>query len=196
ISGQFTPKLGGQFDRLFQANHGGEPEMVQFLASHFFDSNPVHLNDLYWREGNKSVQYWTLPYVPAKRYLNKPLYIIIDDKTFSAGEEFTYDLRVLKRATVFGKISAGGANPSDEVKIKGPFVAFIPNCRPINPVTKTNWEGTGVTPDIEILEKDVLLQTQIFALQELGKSTTNKKVKDYFEKNLDKIQTDSTTAIR
>ncbi|WP_312900464.1 S41 family peptidase [Chryseobacterium taichungense] len=177
-----------------RANHGGEPEMVQFLASHFFDSDPVHLNDLYWREGSRTVQYWTLPYVPAKRYLNKPVYIIIDDKTFSAGEEFTYDLQALKRATVIGKTSAGGANPGDEVKIKGQFVAFIPNGKAINPLTKTNWEGTGVKPDIENSEKDVLRETHIIALQDLVKTTSDKKLKEYFQKNLDKIQTNANSA--
>ena len=78
-------------------NHGGEPEMVQFLASHFFDTTPVHLNDLFWREGNKIIQYWTLPNVTAKRYLDKSIYILTNEETFSAGEEFTYDLQALEK---------------------------------------------------------------------------------------------------
>lgn len=174
-----------------RSNHGGEPEMVQFLASHFFDTTPVYLNDLYWREGNKTIQYWSLPYVSAKRYVAKPVYIIINGKTFSAGEEFAYDLQALRRATVTGKTSAGGANPGNEVKIKGQFVAFIPNGRAVNPVTKTNWEGIGVEPDIEISEKDALLETQIVALQKLIKTTSDQQIKEYFQKNLNKIQVNS-----
>lgn len=171
-----------------RSNHGGEPEMVQFLASHFFDTTPVHLNDLFWREGNKIIQYWTLPNVTAKRYLDKSIYILTNEETFSAGEEFTYDLQALKRATVIGKKTGGGANPGSEFTVKGQFVAFIPNGRAINPVTKTNWEGTGVKPDIEILEKDPLIETQIIALKKLIETTADKKIKDYFRKNLDKIQ--------
>jgi retinol-binding protein 3 len=169
-------------------NHGGEPEMVQFLASHFFDTTPVHLNDLFWREGNKTIQYWTLPNISAKRYLDKSIYILTNEETFSAGEEFTYDLQVLKRATVVGRTTGGGANPGSEVPIKGKFVAFIPNGRAINPVTKTNWEGTGVKPDIEILEKDALIETQIIALKKLIQTTADNKIKGYFQKNLDRIQ--------
>jgi retinol-binding protein 3 len=172
-------------------NHGGEPEMVQFLASHFFDTTPIHLNDLYWRENNKTIQYWTLPNISAKRYLDKSIYILTNEETFSAGEEFTYDLQALKRATVIGKTTGGGANPGSEVILKGQFVAFIPNGRAINPVTKTNWEGTGVKPDFEILEKDALVETQIIALKKLIETTADKKTKDYFQKNLDKIQAKS-----
>lgn len=171
-----------------RSNHGGEPEMVRFLASHFFDTTPVHLNDLYWREGNKTIQYWSLPYVSAKRYVAKPVYIMIDGKTFSAGEEFAYDLQALRRATVTGTASAGGANPGNEVKIKGQFVAFIPNGRAVNPLTKTNWEGVGVQPDIEMSGKDALPETQILALQKLIKTTSDQRVKEYFQKNLDKIR--------
>lgn len=172
-------------------NHGGEPEMVQFLASHFFDTTPVHLNDLFWRDGGKTIQYWTLPNVSGKRYLNKSIYILTNEETFSAGEEFAYDLQVLKRAIVIGKTTGGGANPGDEVVIKGQFVAFIPNGRAINPVTKINWEGTGVKPDIETLEKDSLIEAQIIALKKLVETTSNKKIKDYFQKNLTKIQATS-----
>ena len=169
-------------------NHGGEPEMVQFLASYFFDTTPVHLNDLLWREGNKTVQYWTLPNVSGKRYLDKSLYILTNEETFSAGEEFTYDLQALKRAIVIGKTTGGGANPGSEVTIKGRFVAFIPNGRAVNPVTKTNWEGTGVKPDIQTLQKDALIEAQILALKKLVETTADRKTKDYFQKNLTKIQ--------
>ena len=172
-------------------NHGGEPEMIQFLASYFFDTTRVHLNDLFWREGNKTIQYWTLSNVSGKRYLDKSIYILTNEETFSAGEEFTYDLQALNRATVIGKTTGGGANPGSEVTIKGQFVAFIPNGRAINPVTKTNWEGKGVKPNIQILKKDVLIETQIIALKKLIETTSDKKKKDYFQKNLSKIQATS-----
>ena len=97
----------------------------------------------------------------------------------------------MKRATVIGKTTGGGANPGSDVTIKGQFVAFIPNGRAINPVTKTNWEGTGVKPNIEILEKDPLIETQIIALKKLIETTVDKKIKDYFQKSLTKIESTS-----
>lgn len=172
-------------------NHGGEPEMVQFLASYLFDTTPVHLNDFFWREGNKTTQYWTLPNVSGKRYLDKSIYILTNEETFSAGEEFAYDLQALKRATVIGKTTGGGANPGSEVTIKGQFVAFIPNGRAINPFTKTNWEGAGIKPDIEISERNALMETQVIALKKLVETTADKKIRDYFQKNLTKIQATS-----
>ncbi len=169
-------------------NHGGEPEMVQYLESYFFDTIPVHLNDLYWREGNKTIQYWTLPNISGKRYLNKSIYILTNTETFSAGEAFTYDLQSLKKAIVVGEPTGGGANPGSDVNLTGQFVAFIPNGRAINPITKTNWEGTGVKPDFVTSKEKTLIEAQILALKKLAETTTDKKIKDYFQKNLDKVR--------
>jgi C-terminal processing protease CtpA/Prc len=66
---------------------GGDPSMSVFLSSYLFGSEPVHLNDLYWREGSRTQQYWTLSYVPGRRYVGKPVYILTSRRTFSAGEE-------------------------------------------------------------------------------------------------------------
>lgn len=89
-------------------NHGGTPEMVDLLASYFFSGDrSVHLNDLSWRkEGTREhdvQQWWTLPYVPGRRYVNKEVYILTSHNTPSAAEEFTYDLKALKRVTVVGE---------------------------------------------------------------------------------------------
>jgi retinol-binding protein 3 len=43
-----------------------------------------------------------------------------------------------------------GAHPGKVYKIHPHFGAFIPTGRPISPITGTDWEGTGVIPDIEI----------------------------------------------
>ena len=36
------------------------------LASYFFGDRPVHLNDLYWRDTNRIIQFWTDPKVPGR----------------------------------------------------------------------------------------------------------------------------------
>ncbi|WP_126970687.1 S41 family peptidase [Gynurincola endophyticus] len=171
-------------------NHGGDPAMVQYLASYFFDTPVVHLNDLYWREGNKTVEFWTLPDVAGNRYLHKPVYLLTDQSTFSAGEEFTYDLQSLKRAITVGTATGGGANPGREIQLTEKFSAFIPTGKAINPITKTNWEGAGVQPDFTATKEEALRFTHIKVLQQLAGSATDERIKAFFTKALEKIQSE------
>jgi C-terminal processing protease CtpA/Prc len=137
-------------------NHGGDPAMIALLCSYLFDWEPVHLNSLYWRADDSTQQFWTLPYVPGERYLKKPVYVLTSGETFSGAEEFTFNLKNLKRATIIGETTGGGAHPGDVYPIKSQISIFIPTGRAINPITKTNWEGTGVTPDIEVRQEQAL----------------------------------------
>ena len=129
---------------------GGHPGTVALVSSYFFGEEPVHLNSLYWREGGITEQYWTLAHLPGERMVNQPVYILTSQDTFSAGEEFTYNLQALQRALVIGEITAGGAHPGSPYRLHPHFEVFIPNGRAINPITNTNWEGSGVQPDITI----------------------------------------------
>lgn len=80
-------------------NGGGEPSMVQLITSYFFDQ-PTHLNNFYIRKGNVTQQFWTSAHVVGKRMTDVPVYVLTSQRTFSAAEEFTYDLKNLKRATI------------------------------------------------------------------------------------------------
>jgi hypothetical protein len=124
-------------------NGGGEPAGVALLCSYLFGAEPIHLNDLYWREGNRTEQFWTLANVPGKRYTGKPVYVLTSNKTFSGGEEFVYNLKNLKRATLIGETTGGGAHPGGVFRLTEHFGVFVPTGRAINPITKTNWEGTA-----------------------------------------------------
>jgi len=159
-------------------NGGGEPSMLALLASYFF-SGSVHLNDLAYRvKGTRAyaiTQTWTQPYVPGQRYLDREVYILVSGQTFSAAEEFTYDLQALRRATVVGEATAGGANPGGPYRISDHFYAAMPRGHSINPVTKTNWEGTGIAPDVGAPAKDALTAAQRLALQHLIKTATDEQ---------------------
>ena len=134
-------------------NGGGEPDSVAHLLSHFFaEGDGRHLNDIYSRADDSTRQYWTIPGVTV-RY-GKPIYVLTSRRTFSGGEEAAYDLQTQKRATLVGEVTGGGANPGEGYALTHGFAAFIPNGRSINPVTKTNWEHTGVTPDIAVPAAD------------------------------------------
>ena len=160
-------------------NGGGEAYMVHLISSYLFDSEPVHLNNFYLRASGSTQQFWTLPYVPGKRYGNKPVYVLTGSATFSAAEEFAYNLQNLKRATIIGETTGGGANPVDTYQINPHIDVYIPMGRALNPITGTNWEGVGVTPDIQVSQETALQVAHIEAvkkvLENLATSAENEK---------------------
>jgi C-terminal processing protease CtpA/Prc len=146
---------------------GGNPGMVAMVSSYFFDQEPVHLNSLYWREDDLTEQYWTLPYVPGERFPDKPVYILTSKDTFSAGEEFAYNLQTQQRAILVGETTGGGAHPGSTYRLHPHFEVFIPNGRAINPITNKNWEGVGVQPDISVSPEQALNAAYKMALESI-----------------------------
>lgn len=130
-------------------NGGGDPSMVQLLTSYFF-AEPTHLNSFQWRGEETITQFWTLPHVPGKKMVDVPLFVLTSARTFSAAEEFTYNLRNLERATIVGETTGGGAHPGGTHRVDGLLSVFIPGGRAINPISGTNWEGTGVEPHVAV----------------------------------------------
>jgi hypothetical protein len=148
-------------------NGGGDPAGVAFLTSYLFDKR-THLNDLYFRDGDRTEQFWTNEDVPGKKYgQGKAVYVLTSKRTFSGAEEFSYNLQQLKRATLIGETTGGGANPGDTHQLGPNFIVFVPNGRAINPITKTNWEHTGVVPDVKVPAPDALVTAQKMALEKL-----------------------------
>ena len=131
-------------------NGGGDPAMVAFITSYLFGPQPVHLNDFYFRPTNETRPSYTLPYVPGRRLTGKDVYVLTSPRTFSGAEEFAYNLKHLKRATIVGETTGGGAHPTGPVALPHGLVVAVPSGRAINPITGTNWEGTGVTPDVAV----------------------------------------------
>ena len=129
---------------------GGYPGMIALISSYLFGEEPVHLDSIYWRDDDITQQYWTLPYVPGKRFVDKPVYVLISKVTFSGGEGFAYNLQTRKRAILVGEKTDGGAHAGASYRLHPHLEVFIPIGRVINPMTGTNWEGCGVTPDISI----------------------------------------------
>lgn len=146
---------------------GGDPDTVALVSSYLFGEERVHLNSLYWREEDVTQQYWTLPYVPGKRFGDKPVYALTSKDTFSGGEEFAYNLKTRQRATLIGEATGGGAHPGSPYRLHPHFEVFIPNGRAINPITGTNWEGSGVTPDIQIHQEQALKVAYSMALKSI-----------------------------
>lgn len=137
-------------------NGGGDPKMVAYITSYLFDEK-THLNDLYHRKDDRTEEFWTNPDVPGKRLGSKPpVFVLTAKRTFSGAEEFTYNLKNLKRATIIGETTGGGAHPVSGQRIDDHFMIGVPFARAINPISKTNWEGTGVEPDVKVAAADAL----------------------------------------
>lgn len=170
-----------------RSNGGGNPAMVALVCSYLFNPEPVHLNDLYWREGNRTDEFWTRKELPGKRYLNKDVYVLTSKRTFSGAEEFTYNLKNLKRATIIGETTGGGAHPGGGFRINEHFGMFVPTGRAISPITKTNWEGTGVTPDISVPADQALLTARLMALKK-ALTTINPDLKARAQDEIDKLE--------
>ena len=148
-------------------NGGGDPKMIALISTYLF-ATPVHLNDLWTRKGGETQQFWTLPYVPGKRLPSIPVYVLTSHRTFSGAEEFSNNLKVLKRATIIGEVTGGGAHPVTGHRIDDRFTIGVPFARAINPVTKTNWEGVGVEPDVKVPAADALTTAQALASKEIA----------------------------
>ncbi|MGD0891405.1 MAG: S41 family peptidase [Terracidiphilus sp.] len=154
-------------------NGGGDPKMVALACTYLFDK-PTHLNDLYNRKEDKTEQYWTLPYVPGNRLPNIPAYVLTASRTFSGAEEFTNDLKTQKRATIVGEVTGGGAHPVSGHRIDDHFTIGVPFARAINPITKTDWEGTGVTPDVPVKAADALDTAEKLATERIQSANGSK----------------------
>ena len=170
-------------------NGGGNPAMVALVCSYLFGPEPVHLNDLYFREGNRTDEFWTKKEIAGKRYLNKDVYVLTSKRTFSGAEEFTYNLKNLKRATIIGETTGGGAHPGGSFRINEHFGMFVPTGRAISPITKTNWEGTGVTPDVSVPADQALHVARITALKK-SLTTLSSDFKPGVEEEIKKLETE------
>jgi hypothetical protein len=132
-------------------NGGGAPEGVVFWCSYLFgQEKPTHLNDIFRADTGETRQFWTLPYVPGTRYPDQPVFLLTSERTFSGGEDLCYTLQALGRAEVIGETTGGGAHPTRPFPVSAAVHIAVPFARSVNPVTGTNWQGTGVVPDVAV----------------------------------------------
>jgi hypothetical protein len=131
-------------------NGGGAPSGVVFWLSYLFPDDQTHLNDIFDGASGQTRQFWTLASVPGHRYLDRPVYLLTSARTFSGGEDFAYSLQAQARAELIGETTGGGAHPTQRIPISATLVLAVPHARSVNPVTGTNWEGTGVVPDVAV----------------------------------------------
>ena len=165
--------------------------MIQLITSYLYDADPVHLNNFYYRPTDEHTQTWTLPHVPGQRRPDIDVYVLTSNRTFSAAEEFSYNLKNLKRATLIGETTGGGAHPGGTQIATDRFTVWVPTGRAINPISKTNWEGTGVKPHIEVPAAEALVTAQIKVLEKLIEKEADEEMKIGFEWSLQSLKAES-----
>jgi hypothetical protein len=181
-----------------RSNGGGDPSMIQLISSYLFDKRQ-HLNSFYIRRGDRTEEFWTQETVSGPKMVDTPVYILTSSFTFSAAEEFTYNLKNMQRATVVGETTGGGAHPVDMhyLDLGDGLRAHLalPFGRAINPITGTNWEGTGVAPDIAAPADQALEVAQLEILKSLSaasESGSEKFALDWAREELEfKLQPDT-----
>lgn len=150
-----------------RGNHGGSEHMVNLICAYFFDE-PVHTISIYTRYRGETVELWTPSEIKGPRMAGTPLYVLQSGATASGGEHFSYSMKAAGRATVIGERSRGAANPVEERLYPGLSINIaLPVSRAFSPVTGTDWEGTGVLPDIEVPAGEALDRAHLLALREL-----------------------------
>lgn len=148
-----------------RGNGGGSHAAVRYLVSHFLA--PDRLEMTFLEGSNVEIQSRTLEHLPAGRMIGKPLYVLVDGGSASAAEAFAYDVQQFEIGEIVGTKTVGGANNNEFLPIAPVFVLSISFGRPVHPVSETNWEGTGVVPDVEVASSRALDTAHSLALERL-----------------------------
>ena len=164
-----------------RTNGGGSPTLIQTIMGYLLEE-PTHLNSFYIRDGDSLKQFWSAPYVPGPKMVDTELYVLTSGYTFSAAEEFTYNIKNLERGTIVGEVTGGGAHPVaaylfDDMNL----LVRVSFGRAINPISGTNWEGVGVQPDIEVPADQALDTAYLDALTKLREKAGDEQVAYTFD---------------
>jgi hypothetical protein len=140
-------------------NRGGYANMVVFLASYLFD----HPEYMFNPRDPVTGQTWTRSPVAGSRLIDKPVYILTSSRTYSAAEQFSYDLKMLKRATLVGEPTGGATHSGVLYNLDDHFAVGIPEYRPVNPFSGKDWAVTGVEPDVKVKAADAVATAEKLA---------------------------------
>jgi C-terminal processing protease CtpA/Prc len=136
-------------------NGGGDPGTVTLVLDWLLGGEPTHVSDVIYKDRTR--QWWTTGRLadlaaPAQT----PVTVLVSERTFSSGEALAYHLQSQRRARIVGQRTPGAADHITPVRLSGHVRALLPEARVRDAVTKTNWEGTGVVPDLPCAPAEAL----------------------------------------
>jgi retinol-binding protein 3 len=169
-------------------HQGGTPEMIQFLISYLVNVDPQPLSSIYWRAEEKTETWQTLSEIVGQRMPDVPVYVLVSNITHSAAEAFAYDLQALRRATIIGEHSRGGAHLVDFHALENLFILSLPIGRAINPITGNNWHGTGVIPDVVVPAEKALQVAHQQALNHLLERASTDSERQFLQAEMETLK--------
>ncbi len=172
-------------------NGGGSPETVNAMLNYFFTKKlPMnHIID----HRHDTVKHYTDPSITSFK-LSMPVYVLTGKRTFSGAEDFTYAMKYAKRATIVGDTTGGGAHPAGPAPLGQGFVLNIPNARSYHEVTGTNWEGTGVYPDVFVKGEQALEKAQLLIFKDRLLAAGNEEEKQQVQSLITALENKITLA--
>ena len=150
-------------------NAGGVPDAVRYLLSYFVA--PRELLATFYR-GATATEFRALDRVPGGQIVGKPLYVLTSDTTASAAEEFAYYVFNHHIGEVVGEKTAGAGNIKDDFPVAPGFVLSASVARSVDPFTRGNWEGVGITPNVATPASSALAAAHVRALERISQSAT------------------------
>jgi C-terminal processing protease CtpA/Prc len=138
------------------------------MASYLF-ADRTYFTAIWTRKTDQTREFWTEGQVPGNRYAKQPVFVLTSIRTFSGAEDFSYSLQQLKRAVIVGEVTGGGAHPVSGQPLGDGFNMGVPYAKTVNPITKSNWEGVGVAPDVKVAAPQALETAQKLAMEALGR---------------------------
>ena len=174
-------------------NGGGDPAIVAAVCSYLLPPKTL-INKFYWRPLDRWEEFRTGAVIGHYYGTTKPVYVLTSDDTFSGAEEFAYDIQTQRRGEVVGDTTGGGAHPGGMRRVTDRFGVWVPAGRAVNPLTGTNWEGTGVRPDVPASTADALRTAHLRALERLLRAERDADRKAQLQRTVDEVRRATTTS--
>ena len=171
--------------------NGGGYRSDSYIGSYFFDQEPIIWNTSYDRSKGETESRYTYAEIDGDRYLNKPIYILVGEQSFSRAEGFAYCMKHFNKAIIVGQTTPGAAHGINFLEMKDSFFIQVPVEHNMHPITKTDWEGVGVIPNITSSKEETLKVAHLTALNELinkATSTNNQRLLKIYKSALEKAE--------
>ncbi len=164
-------------------NGGGSDDMVVFLASYFIDSTePIVFNISYSTIDTAYYASMMYSYVPGRKLIDIPIYILTTGATASAAEAFTNILKNNNPNVILvGQKTRGAENPVNHLLVHNEYVLRIPSWRRIYSSLNTTWEGAGLSPDIKVDEEKALTTAHLHVLERLMRSASDRDELSHYQ---------------
>lgn len=165
-------------------NNGGMRKMVGLMTSYFIDGSEKIATIETKNKQIKTIK--TSRFIKKGRMTEIPLTILVSKESFSSAEFFAYTLQKLERAKIIGEPTGGGAHSIKRFQVIDSLMLAVPNENVISSITNTNWEKTGITPDIKAGYNDSFIIGYIETLKAL-KANGLPSETDFYNKIIDKL---------